>query len=163
MLAELTAALASEPAHSVAYHPGCDAVECNNTDAFAPAVAAAGEADAIVVLLGLHYSAAGNATQCDHDKPWITDDACEGEGQDREFIELPGNSTALVAALRKAAPHVPLVGVLIHGGALALGSAAEQLDAVVDACEPPAALPRFRAHCLSLHEYPCAVRQGTRA
>ena len=27
VLAELTAALASEPAHSVSYHPGCDAVE----------------------------------------------------------------------------------------------------------------------------------------
>ena len=55
------------------------------------------QADAIVVLLGLHYSAAGNATQCDHDQPWITDDACEGEGQDRQSIELTGNSTKLVA------------------------------------------------------------------
>eukprot|EP01046_Picozoa_sp_COSAG06_P084822 COSAG06_NODE_31589_length_519_cov_0.490476_1_plen_89_part_10 len=47
--------------HSVSYEPGCDAVECNNTRAFPPALAAAAEADAIVVLLGLHYSAAGNA------------------------------------------------------------------------------------------------------
>ena len=123
--------------HSVSYEPGCDAVECNNTRAFPRAIAAAAEADAIVVLLGLHYSAAGNATQCDHDKPWITDDACEGEGQDRQFIELTGNSTKLVSALRKAArPGTPLVGVLIHGGALALGVVADELDAVVDAWYP---------------------------
>ena len=89
--------------HSVRYEPGCDAVECNNTRAFPRAIAAAAEADAIVVLLGLHYSAAGNATQCDHDKPWITDDACEGEGHDRQFIELTGNSTKLVSALRNVA------------------------------------------------------------
>ncbi len=123
--------------HTVSYEPGCDAVECNNTRAFPPALAAAAEADAIVVLLGLHYSAAGNATQCDHDQPWITDDACEGEGMDRQTIELPGNSTKLVSALRKAArPGIPLIGVLIHGGALALGTAAHELDAVVDAWYP---------------------------
>ena len=141
------------------YVPGCDAVECNNTDAFPPgalscsfytvfntvfccfhccclcceypALAAAKEADAIVVLFGLHYDAAGNATQCDRPKPWITDIACEGEGIDRQFIKLPGNTTAFIAALRKAAPNTPLIGVIIHGGALALGTAAEDLDAVV--------------------------------
>ena len=33
--------------------------------------------------------------------------AAQGEGQDRQTIELPGNQTALVAALRAAAPpHV---------------------------------------------------------
>jgi hypothetical protein len=101
--------------HSVSYVPGCDAVECNNTDAFPPALAAAREAAAIVVLLGLHYDAAGNATQCDRPKPWITDIACEGEGIDRQFIELPGNTTAFVAALRKAAPRTPLIGVLDRG------------------------------------------------
>lgn len=145
VLSELRAALASPTSggknqssrHSVTYMPGCDAVECNNTRAFPMATAAAAEADAIVVLLGLHYSAAGNATQCDHDKPWITDAACEGEGTDRINIELPGNQTELVAALREAArPGVPLVGVLIHGGALALGTVADDLDAVLDAWYP---------------------------
>jgi hypothetical protein len=52
------------------YSPGCDAPECNNTVHFGEAVAAAKTADAIVVVLGLHYSAAGNATQCDHDQPY---------------------------------------------------------------------------------------------
>jgi hypothetical protein len=56
----------------------------------------------------------------------------------RSRIELPGNQSALVAALRAAAaPQAPLIGLLIHGGALALGPAAAHLDAVVDAwCHP---------------------------
>ena len=129
------AALPPLSAH-VVYSPGCDATECNNTKHFPAAISEAKTADAVVVILGLHYSAAGNATQCDHDKPWITDDACEGEGTDRSRIELPGNQTKLVAALRAAAPHKPLIGLLIHGGSLALGSAATDLDAVVDAWYP---------------------------
>eukprot|EP01052_Picozoa_sp_SAG31_P008992 SAG31_NODE_464_length_15318_cov_17.930876_5_plen_430_part_00 len=133
----LTRNASGSPAAEVLYAPGCDAVECNNTRQFSTAVAAAKTADAVVVILGLHYSAAGNATQCDHDEPWITDEACEGEGQDRQSIELPGNQTALVAALAAAKRKgVPLIGLLVHGGALALGSAAEQLDAVLDAWYP---------------------------
>ena len=124
------------PSSRVVYSAGCDSPECNNTIHFGEAIAEAQTADAVVIILGLHYSAAGNATQCDHDKPWITDDACEGEGTDRSRIELPGNQTKLVAALRAAAPHKPLIGLLIHGGALALGSAATDLDAVVDAWYP---------------------------
>ena len=71
--------------------------ESASNTAHSVSILAQAQADAIVVLLGLHYSAAGNATQCDHDQPWITDDACEGEGQDRQSIELTGNSTKLVA------------------------------------------------------------------
>jgi len=67
---------------------------------------------------------------------FVGDDYCEAEGKDRARIELPRGQLELVLALRKAAPGTPLIGVLIHGGAIALGPAAGALDAIVDAWQP---------------------------
>ena len=61
----------------------------------------------------------------------------ESEGHDRSVIELPGNQNELVSeiyALNNGS--VPIICVLIHGGTLALRSAADQCDAVVDAWYP---------------------------
>jgi beta-glucosidase len=60
-----------------------------------------------------------------------------GEAKDRSAVELPAGQAAMVAALRGAAkPRVPLVGLLIHGGAIALGPALGKLDAILDAWQP---------------------------
>jgi hypothetical protein len=65
-------------------------------------------------------------------------DTQEGEGRDRATIELNAGQAELVAALRAAVgPGVPLVGVLVHGGAVALGEATRgSLDALLDAWQP---------------------------
>jgi len=56
---------------------------------------------------------------------------------DRHAIELPGNQSALVSALAAATPpSAPLIGLLVHGGALALGDAEAKLDAVLSAWYP---------------------------
>ena len=59
--------------------------------------------------------------------------ACEAEAYDRLTCALPGNQPGLVAALRAAVrPGVPLIGVLIHGGAFCLSPATlGDLDAIL--------------------------------
>jgi hypothetical protein len=42
----------------------------------------------------------------------------EGEGQDREDLQLPARQQELLKTLVKRAPELPLVVVLLHGGAL---------------------------------------------
>jgi beta-glucosidase len=62
-------------------------------------------------------------------------DGCESESHDRTAIELPGKQVALVQALRGSSSK-PLVCVLVHGGAVAIGDAANACDAVVDLWVP---------------------------
>merc|ERR1712013_60621 len=79
-----------------------------------------GKLSAIVIMLGL-------------------DQGQESEGHDRSVIELPGHQNDLVSAFACQYGNdsaIPLICVLIHGGTLALGSAATQCDAVVDAWYP---------------------------
>ena len=45
----------------------------------------------------------------------------EGEGQDREDLQLPGRQEELLKTLVKRAPGLPLVVVLLHGGPLEIG------------------------------------------
>ena len=62
------------------------------------------------------------------------DQGQESEGHDRSTIELPGNQNALVTAIyNQNKGKVPIICVLIHGGTLALGAAADQCDAILDA------------------------------
>ena len=59
------------------------------------------------------------------------------QGHDRTAIELPGHQADLVAAVRAAVkPGTPVIGLLVHGGTLALGPAGDQLDAILSAWYP---------------------------
>lgn len=108
---------------SVSWAPGCSDPNCETTDGFAAAVATAKSADAVIVTLGLWFNQHG--------------DANEGEGHDRNAIELPGHQADLVAAIRNAVgPSTPVIGLLVHGGTLALGDAGSQLDAIMSAWYP---------------------------
>jgi len=110
---------------------GCFNQTCEEMDSTAAAAASAA-AMATVVVLGDAFGDANNG--------WplckgTTEDGCEAEMHDRTTIELPGQQVALVQALRKASAK-PLICVLIHGGAVALGSALEACDGIVDLWVP---------------------------
>lgn len=107
---------------SVTYAQGCPDVSCGSTAGFAEAAAAAKTASAVVVTLGLDFN--GGA-------------ADESEGHDRSAIELVGNQAALVAAIVAGAPEgTPVIGVLVHGGTIALGAAGDSMDAILSAWYP---------------------------
>ena len=86
------------------------------------AVAAAGAADATVLVLGL-------------------DQTQEGEQHDRYNISLPPPQTALYSAVAAAlaGSAKPLVVVLVHGGMLAVADIAAGATAIIDALYPGAA------------------------
>eukprot|EP00040_Diaphanoeca_grandis_P032448 m.196622 g.196622 ORF g.196622 m.196622 type:complete len:903 (+) comp32628_c0_seq1:29-2737(+) len=110
---------------SINYAQGCVEIACDKTDLFAQAAQVAAEADVVIVTLGLQF---GDGQHAD-------DGSKESEGHDRTAIELPGNQAALVAALRKATSK-PIIAILVHGGTLALGATANQLDAIMSAWYP---------------------------
>ena len=113
--------------------PGLDTIGApSSSDGFKAAAAAAAAADATVVVLGLafdHYCTGADDGLGDY---------CEREGLDRRVIELPLGQQSMVAALRAAMPRAtPLICLLIHGGAIALGNATlGACDAVLDAWYP---------------------------
>lgn len=139
---------------SVTYAPGLAFVGSPaSADGFAAAarLAASAETAAVVVVLGLGFNDAlcQNATTPDAGNNGSgstlgagTDPNrgrlyCEAEASDRPSIELPGGQAKMVAALRAALrPGVPLIGLLVHGGAIALGASLGQLDALLDAWYP---------------------------
>eukprot|EP01084_Bolivina_argentea_P002563 4742_1 len=106
---------------------GCNDISCDSTSGFAAAISlinsmnSNGKLSAIIVLLGL-------------------DQKIESEGHDRSTIELPGHQNDLVTQIytNKQSKNIaaPFICVLVHGGTLALGDAATQCDAVVDAWYP---------------------------
>jgi len=63
------------------------------------------------------------------------DQSMESEGHDREDIDLPAAQYQLVTQLRQATSK-PIIGILIHGGTVALYNLTEQLDAILDAWYP---------------------------
>jgi beta-glucosidase len=114
---------------------GCPTVACvansSTAAAIAAAAAAAKNADVVIVTLGLEFR--GNR----EGRPTDLNLDYEAEGHDRDAIELPGLQGELVAALREALPPAtPLVGLLVHGGTLALGDAGDDLDAILSAWYP---------------------------
>jgi len=60
----------------------------------------------------------------------------ETEGRDRSDISLPDGQYKLVSALRVSLPNKPLIGVLIHGGTIAMLNLHDDLDAIIDAWYP---------------------------
>ncbi|EGD77165.1 beta-glucosidase [Salpingoeca rosetta] len=86
---------------AVTYAKGCD-VACKDTSGFDAAVAAAKEADAVVVVVGL-------------------DQGQESEGHDRTSITLPGHQEDLVAQVAAAAKS-PIVVFVMTGGAVDLST-----------------------------------------
>ena len=137
ILAAVTQRVAREGVR-VVHSVGCPTVACvansSTTAAIAAAAAAAKSADVVIVTLGLEFR--GN-----REGPTA---ATEAEGHDRTAIELPGLQGELVAALRKALPPAtPLVGLLVHGGTLALGDAGDDLDAILSAWYPVVVLFLF--------------------
>ena len=124
-------ARASAAGVAVDYAPGCVNASCLESGGFAAAAAAAAGADAVVLLLGMgqtQYNCGGDADRT----------ACESEDYDRLTCALPGMQPGLVAAVRAAMPAgAPLVGVLLHGGALCLTPATvSTLDGLVSAWYP---------------------------
>jgi beta-glucosidase len=107
-------------------------VRCNQSS-FDEAVQMAKQAQVVVVTLGLRFDNFCDGGWANHKG----DDSCEAEAWDRTTLELPGNQTGLVAALRAAmSPEARLIGLLVHGGTLALGNTLNLLDAVVTVWYP---------------------------
>jgi hypothetical protein len=95
--------------------PGNHCVGSTSNASFGAAVAAAKQADQIVVFVG-------------------TDHSIETEGRDRQSLGLPGAQPALLEAVRQANPGKPITVVLLNGGAVAMDSFAPPAkDAVADA------------------------------
>jgi len=110
---------------------GCDTVRCNiASDNFTAASKAAAAADVVVVILGTAFDmfCTGNEKG--------KNDYCESEGKDRLSIELPDGQRRMVAAVRRVTTK-PVIGLLVHGGVIALGNGVLQaLDGIVDAWQP---------------------------
>ena len=106
---------------------GCESVRCTENSGFTDALNLINsmnknnELSAVLVILGL-------------------DQSLESEQHDRTTIELPGKQNELVTNIynniTKNNDNIPLICVLIHGGTLALGSAANECDAIIDAWYP---------------------------
>lgn len=113
-------ALATQwPGASIELQPGCG-VDDQDTSGFAAARAAAGSADAAVVVVGDQAGLFGRGTV--------------GEGCDRDDLELPGVQRALVEEVLSAG--TPVVLVLLTGRPYAVDWALERCAAVVQAFFP---------------------------
>ena len=140
---------AAAAAAGVTHVDGCSTTACPDDSGFAAAAkAAAAASEGTVVVLGNWFGAVSGWPLCNGDGT----DGCESECHDRTAIELPGKQVELVLKLRAAidgsAPAAPapsgassgskppLVCVLLHGGAVALGDALGACDAVLDMWVP---------------------------
>lgn len=105
---------------SVAFVAACaDGLSCTEPFGFSEAVREAQTADAVLLVLGL-------------------DQDMESEGHDRKSIALPLPQYELIDlmhdAVRSAGRGAPLVGLLVHGGTVAITPAS--FDALLDAWYP---------------------------
>ncbi|MGD8149729.1 glycoside hydrolase family 3 N-terminal domain-containing protein [Ornithinimicrobium sp. Y1694] len=103
----------------ITHAQGC-AVDSEDADGFADAVAAAEDADVVVAVVGDQSGLFGRGTS--------------GEGCDRDDLELPGVQRQLVEALLETGK--PVVLVLLTGRPYAVGWALETCAAVVQAFFP---------------------------
>jgi beta-glucosidase len=109
------------PETQVLYTQGCN----NNGDdssGFAEAVAAAKQADVILLVLG--------------DRSGLTPGCTSGEFNDRASLNLPGIQEELVKAILSAVPGKPIVAVLINGRPLAITWLSDQIPAILEAWMP---------------------------
>ena len=104
--------------HDVVYARGCDIID-RDTSGFAEAVAAAEQADVVVMALG------GNSG-------WVN--VTGGEGKDRQYLDLPGVQQQLLEVV--AAVGKPVVVVLYGPGVFAANWAAEHAAAMLQAFMP---------------------------
>ena len=119
-LPTVAASLRAEfPDSDITLTPGCS-VDGPETDGFADAVAAAKAADVVVAVLGDRSGLFGRGTS--------------GEGCDTESLVLPGVQQQLLEELLAAG--TPVVLVLLTGRPYALGRAATDAAAVVQAFFP---------------------------
>ena len=102
---------------STTYTAGCKSVTSNSTDGFPDAIAAARDADVIVLALGIDLTV-------------------EGESHDRTDIGLPGAQHALAMAI--TALGKPTVLFILRGGVIDIGAelASPAIGAVLDAGYP---------------------------
>ena len=102
----------------VLYAKGCDIIG-ESKEGFAEAVAAAENADVVIMALG------GNCG-------WVN--VTGGEGKDRQFLDLPGVQEDLLRSV--AAVGKPIVLVLYGPGVFAVNWAAENVAAILQAFMP---------------------------
>ncbi len=96
-------------------------------DPLAEAVAAALEAEAVIVFAGLSPRLEGE--EMDVPVPGF-------KGGDRLTLDLPAAQQTLLEAVKKAAGTKPVVLVLLNGSALSVNWAAENIPAIVEAWYP---------------------------
>jgi beta-glucosidase len=104
---------AVEPGTDVVYARGAGVVS-PDTSGFAEAVAAAREADAIVMVLG-------------------EDDDMSAEARNRTSLDLPGVQHELARRVHEAAGGKPLVAVLLNGRPLSVSWLDEHVPAILEA------------------------------
>ena len=110
---------AALPKTKVLHARGCDNLD-GDTSGFKEAVRIAGQAEAVVLVLGDRSGLAPNCT-------------C-GETRDSADLQLPGVQEALFQAV--AAAGKPIAAVLVTGRPLAVNSLAEQAAAILEAWLP---------------------------
>lgn len=114
----------------VTYALGCG-ITSLSADSIAPAVEAAKNSDAVVLVLGgTSQTLSGIGWGDENSKELAT---C-GEGYDRNELDFPGIQPQLLEAI--AATGKPIVLVMINGRPLTIGEEAEKVDAVVEAWYP---------------------------
>jgi beta-glucosidase len=107
------------PATKVIYAQGCDALG-KDASGIAAAVAAAQQADAVVLVLG--------------DRSGLTPECTTGETRDSSDLRLPGVQEALAQALLDTGK--PVAVVLVTGRPYAISPLAERANAILEAWLP---------------------------
>lgn len=119
------------------YVKGCAIRDTSNSD-IAAAVAAAKQADAVVLVLGgssaRDFKTSYQATGAANVDPNTVSDMESGEGFDRVSLDMMGDQIKLLKAIQ--ATGKPLVLVTIMGRPLNLNWAAEHVPAIVNAWYP---------------------------
>jgi beta-glucosidase len=109
----------AQTAATVHYEKGCDTLS-GDTSGFAAAVAAAKQADVVVLAVG--------------DRSGLADGCTVGEFHDRVELGLPGMQQKLVEAIHQTGK--PIVLVLFNGRPFTLGWAVENIPAIVEVWLP---------------------------
>ncbi|MDF2852207.1 MAG: beta-glucosidase [Sphingobacterium multivorum] len=119
------------------YVKGCAVRDTSNSD-IAAAVAAAKQADAVVLVLGgssaRDFKTSYQATGAANVDPNTVSDMESGEGFDRVSLDMMGDQIKLLKAIQ--ATGKPLVLVTVMGRPLNLNWAAEHVPAIVNAWYP---------------------------
>lgn len=120
----------TEGVADVRFAHGCTLKDnCNGTGHIAHAEKIVADADVVVFALGL--------TTCGSHAPADAVTECETEGHDRFSLDLPGAIPELVERVAASAPRdATIVGVVFHGGALALEPLVKNCHAILDPHHP---------------------------